>query len=84
MAKAPESVASCARRCDSAENASMSSRRDAPLVGQDLGDLELRHELPVDHASRYCWRERARGHPTAFEAIGTRLIDSTPQAMARS
>ena len=46
---APETVASWARRCDSAANASMSSRLIPCRSAEDLADLELRHELPVDH-----------------------------------
>ena len=82
LAKCPLSVASAARRWLSSEYSSMSSR---VIFQRSASTWEIRncvHRLP-SMTSRYdCGNGPVP--PRAFEASGTRLIDSTPQAIARS
>ena len=81
--KLPASVVAAARRCDSSGERVHLLAADAPLVGQDLRHLELRLELPVARRQEVAART-ARRRRDAFDAIGARVIDSTPQAMAMS
>ena len=82
LAKCPESVAAAARRWLSSAYSSMSSRRDLPLFGEELGHPELHPQPSVDDVEERL-RERARPAP-GVDGQGTRLMDSTPHAMARS
>ena len=79
--KRPSSMAAIARRCDSSEYSSSSLPREPPFVGDHLGRDALRHDLPA--------LVELRGEPSnpfavRFEPMGTRDIDSTPEATTTS
>ncbi len=79
---APETVASWARRCDSAANAVHVLAAD-PVALQRIWLISNCVISCPSITSRYCWVKGPRP-PDAFDAIGTRLIDSTPHATAMS
>ena len=78
----PLSQASAARRWLSSEKASMSSRVIPHRSASTWATRNCAHSRP----SMCSRKDGGKGPvpPRAFEASGTRLIDSTPQATARS
>ena len=81
-AKCPLSVAAAARRWLSRANSSMSSRVIFHLSASTCATWNCAHSFP----SITCRKSWLNGPvpPLALDAIGARLIDSTPQAMATS
>ena len=79
---APESTAAAARRCDSRAYSSMSSR---PILNRSA-KICATSNCVISFPSQAARKSGEKGPmpPDAFDAIGARVIDSVPQAMARS